>query len=142
MAGTMQSGGGGGRGRGGGIVGINITPMVDVVLVLLVIMMVSAQYIVSQSLKVELPKAANSDEQTTSPAVVTVAKGGLLYFNQEPITEPGLIAKFRLALKANPDVSLIVSGDRNVTHGEVVHVIDLAKTEGITKFAINVETTQ
>jgi biopolymer transport protein ExbD len=135
----MQSGG---KARAGAIVGINVTPMVDVVLVLLVIMMVSANYIVSQSLKVELPKAATSDEQSSSPAVVTVAKGGLLYFNQEPITEQGLIAKLRLGVKANPDISLVVSGDRNVTHGEVVHVIDLAKIEGITKFAINVETTQ
>jgi biopolymer transport protein ExbD len=135
----MQSGG---KGRAGPIVGINVTPMVDVVLVLLVIMMVSATYIVSQSLKVELPKAANSDEQSASVTVVSVAKGGGLYFNQEPITEQGLIAKLRVAVKANPDVSLVVSGDRNATHGEVVHVIDLAKTEGITKFAINVETTQ
>ena len=50
----------------GGIVGINVTPMVDVVLVLLVIMMVSATYIVAQSLKVELPKSASSDEATSS----------------------------------------------------------------------------
>ena len=48
----------------GPIVGINVTPMVDVVLVLLVIMMVSATYIVQQSLKVELPKTATSDEST------------------------------------------------------------------------------
>ena len=58
MAGTLGKSGGG----RGAIVGINVTPMVDVVLVLLVIMMVSATYIVSQSLKVELPKAASSDE--------------------------------------------------------------------------------
>ena len=69
MAGTMQSGG---RGRAP-IVGINVTPMVDVVLVLLVIMMVSATYIVSQSLKVELPKSASSDESAPSVATVTAA---------------------------------------------------------------------
>jgi len=137
MAGTMQSGG---RGRAG-ISGINITPMVDVVLVLLVIMMVSANYIVSQSLKVELPKAASSDESVASIAAVTVAKGGALYFNQEPIDEAGLHAKLKQAAAQNPDINLIVSGDRNATHGDVVHVIDVAKIEGITKFAINVETT-
>jgi biopolymer transport protein ExbD len=137
MAGTMQSGG---RGRAP-IVGINVTPMVDVVLVLLVIMMVSATYIVSQSLKVELPKAASSDESVASIAAVTVAKGGGLYFNQEPVDEKGLIGKLHQVVTQNPEINLIVSGDRNATHGEVVHVIDLAKIEGITHFAINVEAT-
>jgi len=137
MAGTMSSGG---RGRAP-IVGINVTPMVDVVLVLLVIMMVSATYIVSQSLKVELPKAASSDESVASIAAVTVAKGGALYYNQEPVDEKGLVAKLKQAAAQNPEINLIVSGDRNATHGDVVHVIDLAKIEGITHFAINVEAT-
>jgi biopolymer transport protein ExbD len=137
MAGTMSSGG---KGRAP-IVGINVTPMVDVVLVLLVIMMVSATYIVSQSLKVELPKAASSDDSVASIAAVTVAKGGGLYFNQEPIDEAGLKVKLKQAVEQNPEINLIVSGDRNATHGDVVHVIDLAKLEGITKFAINVEIT-
>ena len=137
MAGTMASGG---KSRAP-IVGINVTPMVDVVLVLLVIMMVSATYIVSQSLKVELPKAASSDDSVASVAAVTVAKGGGLYFNQEPVDEPHLRAKLKEAVTQNPDINLIVSGDKNATHGDVVHVIDLAKIEGITKFAINVETT-
>jgi biopolymer transport protein ExbD len=138
MAGTLQSGG---RSRAP-IVGINVTPMVDVVLVLLVIMMVSATYIVSQSLKVELPKAASTDEAVASIAAVTVQKGGALYFNQEPVDERGLIAKLRQAVTQNPEINLIVSADKNATHGEVVHVIDLAKLEGITRFAINVEAVQ
>ncbi len=136
MAGTMQS-----RSRRGGITGINVTPMVDVVLVLLVIMMVSATYIVSQSLKVELPKAASASESVASVAAVTIAKGGKMYFNQEPVDEAGLIAKYKAAVAGNPEVNLIVSADKAVTHGEVVHAIDLAKLEGISKFAINVEAT-
>src|SRR5271170_5702750 len=104
MAGVMQSS----RGGRSSIVGINVTPMVDVVLVLLVIMMVSATYIVSQSLKVELPKAASSDESVASIAAVTVAKGGGLYFNQEPVDEAGLKAKLRHAVAQNADINLIV----------------------------------
>jgi biopolymer transport protein ExbD len=134
----MQSGG---KSRAP-IVGINVTPMVDVVLVLLVIMMVSATYIVSQSLKVELPKAQSSDEAVASVAAVTVQKGGALYFNQEPVDEKALIAKLQKAVAENPEVNLIVSADRAATHGEVVHVIDVAKIEGITRFAINVEAVQ
>ncbi len=63
------------RGRRGGIVGINVTPMVDVMLVLLVIMMVSATYIVSRALKVELPKSASSDEASQGPLTVTLTEG-------------------------------------------------------------------
>ena len=138
MAGTMQ---GGGK-RRAPIVGINVTPMVDVVLVLLVIMMVSATYIVSQSLKVELPKASSASEAVTSVAAVTIAKGGKMYFNQEPVDEAGLIKKYRESYAGNNDINLIVSADKDVTHGTVVHAIDLAKLEGITKFAINVESVE
>jgi biopolymer transport protein ExbD len=135
MAGTS----GGRGGRRAPIVGINVTPMVDVVLVLLVIMMVSAVYIVSQSLKVELPKTANSDEPAQSPLAVTITKDGRYLFESKPIDENGLVAKLHKASKEKKDTSLVVTADKEAFHGDVVHVIDLAKTEGIVKFAINVE---
>lgn len=135
MAGTL----GKSHGRGGMITGINVTPMVDVVLVLLVIMMVSATYIVSQSLKVNLPKAASSTDSVASIAAVTISKDGKLYYNQQPITDAALTKKFKQDYAQNHDISLIVSADKEVQHGKVVHVIDMARVEGITKFAINVE---
>lgn len=138
MASVQQSGG---RGRAG-IVGINVTPMVDVVLVLLVIMMVSATYIVSQSMKVQLPKTATSDESVSSTAAVTISKDRKVFFNNEPVDEPGLVTKLRAAYASSNEVNLVVSADKETAHGEVVHVIDLAKIEGITKFAINVERSQ
>ncbi len=134
MAGVTQ-----GRAGRGGIVGINVTPMVDVVLVLLIIMMVSATYIVSQSLKVELPKTASSDETVSKTYVVTVTKEGNYYYNDKPITRDGLAKEFRSALAATKDVNLVITADEDAHHGKVVGVIDLAKVEGITKFAINVE---
>jgi biopolymer transport protein ExbD len=138
MAGVMQSSGG----HRTPIVGINITPMVDVMLVLLVIMMVSAVYIVSQSLKVELPKTSTSDQPVSSPLAVTITKDGKYYFDQKPIDEAGLMSKLKNAKQNHTDVSLVVTADRDAYHGEVVHVIDLAKVNGITKFAINVERSQ
>jgi len=135
VAGTAVAG----RKRRGGIVGINVTPMVDVVLVLLVIMMVSATYIVSQSMKVQLPKTATSDEAVNSTAAVTIGKDRTMLFNNEPVDETVLIGRLRAAYTASNEVNLVVSADKDVSHGDVVHVIDLAKIEGITKFAINVE---
>jgi biopolymer transport protein ExbD len=138
MAAVMQ----GGKGKGAPIMGINVTPMVDVMLVLLVIMMVSAVYIVSQSLKVELPKTATSDQPASAPLTVTITKEGQYLFDKKPIDENGLTAAMKKAKAGNADASLVITADRLAYHGEVVHVIDLAKVQGITKFAINVERSQ
>ncbi len=129
----------GARGGRQAIVGINVTPMVDVVLVLLVIMMVSANYIVSQSLNVDLPKAANGDAGAASLAVVTIAPDGGLKWNDGVVTEAELKTALKAAQAENPEVNLVVSADARAAHGAVVHVMDLAKAEGITHFAIGVE---
>ncbi len=127
-----------GPGSRGGIVGINVTPFVDIALVLLIIMMVSSTYIVSQALKVELPKTATSDERVTRTYVVTIAKGGDVLFDDEPITTKDLEVKLRAA-RASEDLNLVISADQNALHGRVVEIIDTAKLAGVTKFAINVE---
>ena len=134
MAGTVSQG----RGRSP-IVGINVTPMVDVVHVLLVIMMVSATYIVAQSLKVELPKTATSDDAPAETATVTLTKAGKLLYNDVEVVEDAFVAQLRAAHDKNENLSLVISADQDVSHGAVVHLIDLAKFVGVTKFAIHVE---
>lgn len=141
MAATASTGR---RGSRAPIVGINVTPMVDVVLVLLVIMMVSATYIVSQTLRVNLPTASSSDGSTASPSIVTIAADRSMRFGEEPVTEAQLIERLRGAVAAAPrpeDVTLIISADTDAPHGAVVHVMDLARAEHIGSFAINVERT-
>ncbi len=131
---------GGGRGRRrGGITGINVTPMVDVMLVLLVIMMVASTYIVSRALKVELPKSAASDENSQSPLTVTLTKDNHIFVNGDLVpNDDDLIARFQRARAAPGEPSLVVSADADALHGRVVHVIGLGKQQGIVKFAINV----
>jgi biopolymer transport protein ExbD len=136
MAGTTARSG---RGRDGMIVGINVTPMVDVVLVLLVILMVSATWIVSQSMKVDLPNTSNSDGSAASLAAVTIGPKGDLLFNEVPVSEAQLKQKLAEAGKKGQDITLIVSADKVAQHGTVVHVLDLARTYNITKFAVQVE---
>jgi biopolymer transport protein ExbD len=136
MAGTTSSG----RGKRGRIVGINVTPMVDVTLVLLIIMMVSATYIVSQSLKVQLPRSASSDESVQRTYAVTITKEGGIRWNDEDVAEEGLVAAIKGARVLDPEITLVVSADTEAMHGNVVHVIDLAKQQGVSKFAINVQT--
>ncbi len=129
---------------GGGrrpIAEINITPMVDVVLVLLVIMMVSATYIVSKSLKVELPKTASVAEAVPMVAAVVVTKDGQYFYNEQKVDDGSLAAKLKEAADKDPNTNVVVSADKAALHGQVVHVVDLAKVAGLTKFAINVEDT-
>jgi biopolymer transport protein ExbD len=131
---------GGGGGRRKGIVAINITPMVDVMLVLLIIMMVSAKFIVAQSLKIELPKSASSDESVTSLVQVTITKDGEYHFNDIQVQDDAELVSHLYAARqeGGEDVNLIVRADTEALHGNVVHVIDLAKQNGIHKFAINI----
>jgi biopolymer transport protein ExbD len=134
---------GGTIGRGGGarrpIAEINITPMVDVVLVLLVIMMVSATYIVSKSMKVELPKTASKADSVPMTLAVSVTKDGEYFVGDQKVDEPALVARLKEAAARDLTTSLVLSADRAALHGQVVHVVDLAKVEGLTKFAINVQ---
>ncbi len=134
MAGTMGSG----RGRGGTIAAINVTPLVDVVLVLLIILMVASTYIVAQTLKVTLPKSKTTDGTADKPQTVAILKDGTLRWNDAPVSEAELEKDFAAAVKTDPDVNVVVSADEGTMHGRVVHVIDLAKQHGVTKFAINV----
>ena len=135
MAGTMPSGGG----RQRTIAQINVTPLVDVVLVLLVILMVASTYIVAQTLKVQLPRAKSTDGTAEKPTKVELLKNGTLRWNEQPVVEAQLADKMKEAITADPEMSLVVSADKEVMHGNVVHVLDLAKLAGITKFAINVQ---
>jgi biopolymer transport protein ExbD len=128
-----------GSSRRGPIVGINVTPMVDIMLVLLIIMMVAATYIVSQALKVELPRTATSDETVSKTYVVTIKKDGQYLFNDKPTTLQGLSEELKAAKKATKDVNVVITADQAALHGHVVGVIDMAKVHGISKFAINVE---
>lgn len=134
MAATAPSGG-----RRAPIASINVTPLVDVMLVLLVIMMVSATYIVSQTLKVDLPKTATSDGSTSTTAAVTIDSEHNVYFNRELCDDATLGDHFAQLAKEDREATLMVSADAATDHGIVIHVLDLARERGLTKFAVNVE---
>lgn len=120
---------------------INVTPLVDVVLVLLIIMMVTSTYIVAHTLKVELPKTSSSDGAGDDPAVLTVTASGGLRYNGKPIA-PALVQRtLSDEVRRRGELELVISADAKVEHGNVVKYIDIAKVAGVTRFAINVERT-
>jgi len=121
------------------IVGINVTPLVDVVLVLLIIFMVTATYIVRASIEVDLPRAAHGGETTGVLLSVVIARDGALFLDGVRRTEAELIARATEAAAANPEARAIIAADKGALHGAVVRVIDVVKGAGISRFAINIE---
>jgi biopolymer transport protein TolR len=121
------------------ITGINVTPLVDITLVLLIIFMVTASYIVKETIEIELPRAAHGGETLQKTFAVLVSKEGKTYLNGVPMDDAGLIAAVKDAQAHGEDVQAIVGADKNATHGMVTHLLDVLKGAGVTKFAIQIE---
>src|SRR5688572_19448358 len=113
------------------ITDINVTPLVDIVLVLLIIFMVTTTYIVNPSIKVDLPKAATGTEQSRTTLAVTLTKDGAMYLNGEKADDAGVTRWIGSELPRNPDLQAIIAADKSVPHGSVVHVIDIVKRAGV-----------
>ncbi len=120
------------------ITGINVTPLVDITLVLLVIMMVTASYIASKTIPMELPKSATG-ETTPTVLAVSISSTGDMYLDAAPIDEAGLRLKIIGARQANHEPQAIIAADGRTPHAKVVRVIDVLRQEHVTKFAINVD---
>lgn len=134
----MAFSGGGGGGDQGLYSEINVTPLVDVVLVLLVIFMVTATYIVAQSIPVDLPSAATGESVVTTLAITIDSKGDI-YLEDEKVDYETLRARVRAAGEASDELRAVIAADRGVRHGTFVRVVDIIRQAGVVKFAINVE---
>jgi len=122
-----------------GINEINVTPLVDIMLVLLIIFMVTATYIVHESIEIQLPRAAHGGETTNQTFAVMVTKEDQIYLNGIQVTDSGLVAEVQKAAAAGADIQAVIGGDKAASHGAVTHVLDVLKGAGVTKFAIQIE---
>ena len=127
------------RGNGGAIAQINVTPLVDVMLVLLVIFMVTAP-ILQQGVAVDLPKtrAAGLADQE-APLVLALTQDGEVYLNDNPIALDDLRAKLSAIGEAKPDQQVFLRADRRTPYGEVVQVIAAVKEAGIDRLGMVTE---
>ncbi len=117
------------------ISGINVTPMVDVMLVLLVIFVVTAKIIVTPAVPLDLPKAAHGEEVQVVLSIVLPVRGAMLV-NGAAVSDDGAFdAKARAALAGSPDLRAVIQADGDVPHRRVVHVLDQLKGVGITRVA-------
>ena len=130
---------GGATRRRGIIAEINVTPLVDIMLVLLVVFMLTAHLIAKQAIAVELPRASPTTASPPTTLAITLQQDGTLFLNAQPIDAAGLRAAVRDAVAKDPATQAVIAGDKAVSHGRVVWVLDTVKSLGVTAFAIEID---
>jgi biopolymer transport protein ExbD len=118
---------------------INVTPLVDVMLVLLIIFMVTSTYITKAAIEVELPKAASGGQTVESTLNIIITQEGQLLMNGKNTTPQEMASWIQNELKINKNLQAVISADRKVAYGQVVSILDLIKLNGIKNFALNIE---
>ena len=119
---------------------INLTPLIDVVFLLLIFFMVSTTFVESPGINVKLPEAAQSSKTTEKKdIIISIKENGNIYFEQEKISFQELNNKIQNVLKDNPLATLFLRADKGTNHGRVVQVMDSARSQGVEKIAIATE---
>lgn len=125
--------------RSGVVAEINVTPFVDVVLVLLVILMVTSLDIARAALSVDLPKAASAGDAVPSTLSVLIEPTGQVLLDGEPVDEAALATRVRREKDADSEVRAVIAADQSASYGAVVRVIDIVKQSGVAAFALDLE---
>ena len=120
------------------ITGINVTPLVDITLVLLIIFMVTAKLIVSKSVPLDLPKAASGSDIQTVFSIVLAADGTTQIDSKTVPSDDVILGQAKNARDKNPELRAIIKADSAVPHGRVIHVLDLLKQAQVAKIAFGV----
>jgi biopolymer transport protein ExbD len=121
------------------ITGINVTPLVDITLVLLIIFMVTTKIVLNQTVPLDLPKAAtgSSDVQVVFSIVLSVDGRAFVDSKQIP-NDDAILPLARDAQTQHPELRAVIKADTAVTHGRVIHVLDLLKQARVAKIAFGV----
>jgi biopolymer transport protein TolR len=137
MAGGLSGSNRGRNRRSRGLMAeINVTPMIDVMLVLLVIFMVAAP-LMTVSVPVDLPKTkAAASTQAEEPLVVSLNAKGKLFLQESELDQAALIGRLRAITKEKPDTRIFVRGDRTIAYGKIMEVLGVLQQAGFTKVAL------
>lgn len=118
---------------------INVTPFVDVCLVLLIIFMVTAPLMNQQVLGLKLPKAVSNDAPPIDQLGVAITKTGQVLLNGQLSTWEELDKTIQEIKQTKPNTQVVISADQDARHGDVVRVVDKIKNSGIESFALQIE---
>ncbi len=141
MAASLLGGRAGKRSRYRPLAEINVTPLVDVMLVLLIIFMVTAPLMTS-GVPVDLPKAnAQPINNDSEPLTVSMNAEGKVFLQDQEVTLEGLVPKLQEIAKNNPERRIFVRGDKDIAYGKIMQVMGTITQGGFTKVALLAEQT-
>jgi biopolymer transport protein ExbD len=118
---------------------INVTPFVDVVLVLLVIFMVTTDFITPSAIEVTLPRAAHGGALVPQTLNLVIARDGRMSLDGQPVDRSTLELRLRQATSRAKPPQVVIAADREVDYGRVIGLIDLVKAHGIDDFALQID---
>ena len=121
------------------VTGINVTPMVDIMLVLLIVFMVTANFVSEQGLKISIPKTQETETSATISLSVAVNDKGEVLFKSAKTTPENLKAALTREVGVNPNTRVTLAADSKLTYQQVVNVLDIIKQAGVTKVALTTE---
>jgi len=124
--------------RGRIITDINVTPLVDIMLVLLIIFMVTTTVITRDAIEVKLPEASTGEPRQVTLIALTIDARGQLAMNGQIVDEGNIRSYIRRERSKGSKLEGVIAADKDTPHGRVVRIIDLLRSEGVVKFAINV----
>lgn len=120
-------------------VSISITPLVDTMLVILIFVLLLGALAVQPGIRVRLPEAVTQDRESTQEVVLVLTRDDRLYLNDDPMEVAQLGARLQERLRARSDTTVIIRADKEVLHGRVVEVMDIAKNAGAARLSIATE---
>jgi biopolymer transport protein ExbD len=118
---------------------INVVPLVDIMLVLLIIFMLTASFIATPSVPVHLPKSYTSDPSLPRSVSVVLDSKDQVFFQGKKIVKTDLTDQLKESAAMNPELRVVISADDAVTHGKVMELLDMVRQAGVTQVAFGVE---
>jgi biopolymer transport protein ExbD len=130
---------GGALGEDDAITGINVTPLVDITLVLLIIFMVTTKIVLNQTVPLDLPTAASGTSEVQVVFSIVLSVDGRAFVDGTAVpNDDAILGLARAAQEQHPDLRAVIKADTAVTHGRVIHVLDLLKQAHVAKIAFGV----
>jgi len=118
---------------------INVTPLVDVFLVLLIIFMLTSSVVVKEQILVDLPRAASGQSDVKTTLTFQVKKDGSYLLDNEKVTLEAVAETIQRRIEEEPGLRAVIAADKNVEYRRVIDLIDTIKRNGLEKFALNIQ---
>lgn len=118
---------------------LEMTPLIDGVLLLLIFFMLTSSFVTQRGIDVNLPKTVSAERDLPNEVEIAIRKDGTIFLQGKKTSMSDLKSKLQVAIKASKSNLAIIKADKSVTHGLVVHVMDIAKQAGVGRIAIATE---